>query len=109
MKHVARPQIWPLAGAILMFASGVLAAQESGPKPSCPLKQHGSIDLTVTDRVLVPVTINDKPAFMSLNLMSATSVLRKPALESVGIFPSAFESEREVRFGDRKVTEVGRF
>jgi hypothetical protein len=109
MKHSAALRACALAGAIFMLASGALAAQQPASKPSCPLKQYGSIDLTITDKVLVPVTINDKPAFMSLNLTSATSALRKPALDTVGIFPSAFEAEAEVRFGSRKVTEVGRF
>ena len=86
-------------------------AVESSPKPApdCRLKQYASLDLDIspTEGIRVPVSINGTDVWMTLNLVAGFSLIAEPAAKTLKLRRRQISSGSIVANGSR-LTYAGR-
>src|SRR5262245_10305401 len=102
----------PLALSTIVLAAAIVTTPaRAADEPNCGLKLYTSIDLIVPtggDAVFVPVTLNEKPALMVLNLGSAATVLSQSAADGMSLRRHA-APPADIYFGGERVTQMAKF
>jgi hypothetical protein len=86
--------------ALPVFAEGPLTEKD------CKLKRYASVDMTVIGNdILIPVTIENRPALMVLNTQSAATVMWQPSAREFGLTPRPLPGSAQVFFGKQRITQ----
>jgi hypothetical protein len=94
-----RTTAWILLTAVAAIAPPAIAEPPLAGK-DCRLNRYASVDLKlVEDEILIPVTIENKPALMFLNTSSAATVIWLPSAREFGLTPRNLPGNAQVYFG----------
>jgi hypothetical protein len=91
-----RTTAWILLTAVTAIASPVIAEPTLAGK-DCKLKRQASVDLKmVGNEILIPVTIENKPALMQLHTQAAVTVMWQPSAREFGLTPRRLPESAQV-------------
>jgi hypothetical protein len=86
-------------------SSPASARPQETPKQPCALRQLASVDLTLADGILIPVTIDGHTGNMHLRFGSTYNVIMKDTVKAFGITPKKVPRRAQVRLGGMKIEE----
>lgn len=100
-----RATAWILLTTAAVIAPPVIGAPPTGEK-KCKLQRITSVDLQlIGSEILIPITLENKPALLVLNTQSAATVMWLGSVGDFGLTPHPLPVGTQVYFGKQRVTQ----